>query len=197
MGVLSGVALLNRAYEVMLSAFDLTEDKDRVIAAMRIIADKTGINGMLGGQSVDVENDGKPLEHKTLTPLLINAVVLALNIALNLVFRSGQSCGLIARTTAVSLTVGGVIALVCFFRDTRGSLRTGKLLKNLAAAVLTGAAMWGCETLLYRPELSKLLTLLEFCALGLIGIGLYAGICWLLREREALQTIVQKFRKRA
>ena len=72
-----------------------------------------------------------------------------------------------------------------------------QLLKNLAAAVLTGAAMWGCETLLYRPELSKLLTLLEFCALGLVGIGLYAGICWLLREREALQTIVQKFRKRA
>ena len=66
MGVLSGVALLNRAYEVMLSAFDLTEDKERVIAAMRIIADKTGINGMLGGQSVDVENDGKPLEHKML-----------------------------------------------------------------------------------------------------------------------------------
>ena len=66
MGVLSGVALLNRAYEVMLSAFDLTGDKDRVIAAMRIIADKTGINGMLGGQSVDVENDGKPLEHKML-----------------------------------------------------------------------------------------------------------------------------------
>lgn len=66
MGVLSGVALLNRAYEVMLSAFDLTGDKERVIAAMRIIADKTGINGMLGGQSVDVENDGKPLEHKML-----------------------------------------------------------------------------------------------------------------------------------
>ena len=66
MGVLSGVALLNRAYEVMLSAFDLTEDKERVIAAMRIIADKTGINGMLGGQSVDVENDGKPLEREML-----------------------------------------------------------------------------------------------------------------------------------
>ena len=66
MGVLSGVALLNRAYEVMISAFDLTEDKERVIAAMRIIADKTGINGMLGGQSVGVENDGKPLEHKML-----------------------------------------------------------------------------------------------------------------------------------
>ena len=66
MGGLSGVALLNRAYEVMISAFDLTEDKERVIAAMRIMADKTGINGMLGGQSVDVENDGKPLEREML-----------------------------------------------------------------------------------------------------------------------------------
>ena len=66
MSVLSGVALLNRAYEVMISAFDLTEDKERVIAAMRIMADKTGINGMLGGQSVDVENDGKPLEREML-----------------------------------------------------------------------------------------------------------------------------------
>ena len=66
MSVLSGVALLNRAYEVMISAFHLTEDKERVIAAMRIMADKTGINGMLGGQSVDVENDGKPLEREML-----------------------------------------------------------------------------------------------------------------------------------
>ncbi len=98
--------------------------------------------GMAGFCVLDLINKAYYTMHKTLTPLLINAVVLALNIALNLVFRSGQSCGLIARTTAVSLTVGGVIALVCFFRDTRGSLRTGKLLKNLAAAVLTGAAMW-------------------------------------------------------
>ena len=66
MGVLSGVALLNRAYEVMLKAFDLTEDKARVISAMKIMADKTGINGMLGGQSVDVENDGKPLKREML-----------------------------------------------------------------------------------------------------------------------------------
>ena len=64
MGVLSGVALLNRAYEVMLKAFDLTEDKERVISAMKIMADKTGINGMLGGQSVDVENDGKPMSRE-------------------------------------------------------------------------------------------------------------------------------------
>lgn len=61
MGVLSGAALLNYAYEVMLQAFALTEEKERVIKALTLMANKTGIYGMLGGQSVDVENDGKPL----------------------------------------------------------------------------------------------------------------------------------------
>lgn len=66
MGVLSGVALLNYAYETMLQAFSLTEDQDRVICALKVMAEKTGIHGLLGGQSVDVENDGKPLEKEML-----------------------------------------------------------------------------------------------------------------------------------
>lgn len=64
--------------------------------------------GMAGFCVLDLINKAYYTMHKTLTPLLINAVVLALNIVLNLVFRRSQSCGLIARTTAVSLTVGGV-----------------------------------------------------------------------------------------
>lgn len=66
MGVLSGVALLNYAYETMLQVFSMTEEKDRVIRALTVMADKTGIHGMLGGQSVDVENDGKPLKREML-----------------------------------------------------------------------------------------------------------------------------------
>ena len=64
MGVLSGVALLNYAYEVMLTAFDKADTPDRqahVIQALKVISHKTGLYGMLGGQSVDVENDGKPM----------------------------------------------------------------------------------------------------------------------------------------
>ena len=67
MGVLSGVALLNYAYEVMFTAFDLAKDeKDqaRIIKALKIMSHKTGIYGMLGGQSVDVENDGKPMSRE-------------------------------------------------------------------------------------------------------------------------------------
>ena len=67
MGVLSGVALLNYAYEVMLTAFDLAEDEKaraRVIKALKVMSRKTGLYGMLGGQSVDVENDGKPMSRE-------------------------------------------------------------------------------------------------------------------------------------
>ena len=84
MGVLSGVALLNYAYETMFQAFSLTKDPDRVIHALRIMAEKTGIYGMLGGQSVDVENDGTPLEKEMLdyiyrnkTSALIEASMMA------------------------------------------------------------------------------------------------------------------------
>ena len=75
MGVLSGVALLNYAYETMFQAFALTKEQDRVIHALRVVSQKTGIHGMLGGQSVDVENDGKPLEYiyRNKTSALIEA----------------------------------------------------------------------------------------------------------------------------
>lgn len=75
MGVLSGVALLNYAYEVMLTAFDLAEDEKaraRVIKALKVMSRKTGLYGMLGGQSVDVENDGKPMSREMINYIYEN-----------------------------------------------------------------------------------------------------------------------------
>ena len=66
MGILSGVALLNYAYETMLLAFERTAYPERVIRGLSVMAEKTGIHGMLGGQCVDVENDGTPLTKEML-----------------------------------------------------------------------------------------------------------------------------------
>lgn len=81
MGVLSGVALLNYAYETMLQAFQFPKESNEMFPdsfeklakrnlktakALKIMSEKTGIYGMLGGQSVDVENDGKQLEKELL-----------------------------------------------------------------------------------------------------------------------------------
>ena len=55
--MLAGDALLNYAYETAWKAFPLEEHTDRVVRAFGILCQKTGISGMLGGQSVDVMNE--------------------------------------------------------------------------------------------------------------------------------------------
>lgn len=84
MGVLSGVALLNYAYETMISAFDTAKESLCIRKALGIMAKKTGLYGMLGGQSVDVENDGKSMDKEMLdyiyrhkTSALIEAPMMA------------------------------------------------------------------------------------------------------------------------
>lgn len=57
LGILSGDALLNYAYETALSSLLAPANRERKVRALQILARKTGIYGMLGGQSVDVENE--------------------------------------------------------------------------------------------------------------------------------------------
>lgn len=59
MGILAGDALLNFAFETAMKAFDCTDDAASVARALRILAQKAGIYGMLGGQVVDVEAEGR------------------------------------------------------------------------------------------------------------------------------------------
>lgn len=76
MGVLAGDALLNYAYETALQAFLYPDaETGRVIAAMKILANKTGIHGMLAGQSLDVENEKnnkQDVDRETLSYIYLN-----------------------------------------------------------------------------------------------------------------------------
>lgn len=65
MAVLAGDGLLNYAFETATKAFDLCEtidDYKRVSRALRVLASKAGIYGMIGGQTLDVEAADKGLE---------------------------------------------------------------------------------------------------------------------------------------
>ncbi len=71
MGILAGDALLNYAYEVAASAFDMIfEEEDvnpyNVAKALQVLGKKAGIYGMVGGQVVDVENEGKKIDLDTI-----------------------------------------------------------------------------------------------------------------------------------
>ncbi len=65
MGILAGDALLNYAFETAFRAFEL-EDNKGIPKALQVLAGKAGIYGMIGGQVVDVEAVGKPLDRERL-----------------------------------------------------------------------------------------------------------------------------------
>lgn len=65
MGILAGDALLNYAFETAASAVE-QECTPRTTRALRILAEKAGIYGMIGGQVVDVESEGENISLETL-----------------------------------------------------------------------------------------------------------------------------------
>ncbi len=67
MGILTGDALLNYAFETAAKAFEeFPRDSLLIGKAMKILAQKAGIYGMLGGQVVDVKETGHMLSKDTL-----------------------------------------------------------------------------------------------------------------------------------
>lgn len=67
MGILAGDALLNYAFETAVAAFDKYPEKALQIGkAMKILGNKAGIYGMLGGQVVDVKETGHAVDKDVL-----------------------------------------------------------------------------------------------------------------------------------
>ena len=67
MGILTGDALLNYAFETACLAFDMEpENSSRIGQAMKILASKAGIYGMIGGQVVDVKSAGQDVSGEML-----------------------------------------------------------------------------------------------------------------------------------
>lgn len=67
MGILTGDALLNYAFETASTAFDMAPGKSRLIGkALQILSRKAGIYGMIGGQVVDVKETGHQISGEML-----------------------------------------------------------------------------------------------------------------------------------
>lgn len=66
MATLAGDGLLIFAVEVAAKAFAMGADPNRVGHAIRVLAEKTGIYGMIGGQTVDVEMTNQSIPREKL-----------------------------------------------------------------------------------------------------------------------------------
>lgn len=65
LGILAGDALLNYAFETAAGALS-QELSVRTAGAIQILAEKAGIYGMIGGQTVDVESEGQAVSREKL-----------------------------------------------------------------------------------------------------------------------------------
>ncbi|MBQ0028228.1 MAG: polyprenyl synthetase family protein [Lachnospiraceae bacterium] len=59
MATLAGDGLLNYACEIACKAFEVGKDPARVGKAVGVLFNKSGIYGMIGGQTADIESEGK------------------------------------------------------------------------------------------------------------------------------------------
>lgn len=67
MALLAGDGLLNRAFEVMLDARNTAAfPAERALSAASALADAAGIHGMVGGQVLDLQSEGKAIDLDTL-----------------------------------------------------------------------------------------------------------------------------------
>lgn len=66
MAVLAGDGLMIYAFETAAKALAFAEDKAKVGVCMGLLAEKTGIYGMIGGQTVDVELTNKSIPREKL-----------------------------------------------------------------------------------------------------------------------------------
>ena len=66
MATLAGDAMMIETFSLMSEAALRSNEKDKAIKALYTMAKKSGLYGMTGGQVVDVENTGKPLDNEKL-----------------------------------------------------------------------------------------------------------------------------------
>ncbi len=66
MGILAGDSLLTFAFETAAKGFSLSAYPERTGRAIAVLAEKAGIYGMAGGQVVDVEKTGHPVNAEEL-----------------------------------------------------------------------------------------------------------------------------------
>lgn len=89
MALLAGDGLLNRAFETMLTHRDAALPAEWALGAASALADAAGIDGMVGGQVIDLESEGKEIDLSVLealqqgktAALLIAACVMGVRLA--------------------------------------------------------------------------------------------------------------------
>lgn len=107
MGILTGDALLNAAFETAFLAFDSDTSPERIGQALKVLGHKAGIYGMVGGQVVDVENNGCFVEEDMLYYVYKNKTAALIEASLMMgAILAGADSGVVQALEEVGTQIG-------------------------------------------------------------------------------------------
>lgn len=107
MAILTGDALLNAAFETAFLAFDSDTEASCIGKALQVLGRKAGIFGMVGGQVVDVENNGSFVEEEMLYYVYKNKTSALIEASLMIgAILSGVSEEIVKKTEEIGTRIG-------------------------------------------------------------------------------------------
>ena len=146
--------------------------------------------GMAGFSALDLLTKSFYAMGRTLAPLMLSIGIIALDFALNLVF--GVSGELLALMTALSMTIGAILAIIVLFRGGYRAVKLGDPAKSLVASIIMGAAAFGLKTLLVNGAESKIMTVIKCGGIGVAVMAIYLFAAYILRIRTLTDIIKRK-----
>lgn len=149
--------------------------------------------GMAGFGVLDLLNKALYTMGRAASPLFVNIAVVLLNLVLNFIFVKFGNGFFVALSTAISLTIGAALMMVIFFRGTDIKSSVLKIVKSLASAAITAAALFAFRELFLNITDATVLQILKSVGLGAFGVLLYFAILRLFGEHEILDFFFSAF----
>lgn len=170
MAILAGDALLNLAYETASKAFDMEPDNPRVGKAFQVLSQKTGLTGMIGGQSVDVEYVNRSLTEEQLsfiyrlkTGALIEASMMIGAILAGASAEEVERIEMIARNVGLAFQIQDDILDVTGEQETLGKpVRSDEKNKKTTYVTVKGLEKAQEDVALYSREAIRILDELPY-----------------------------------
>ncbi len=147
--------------------------------------------GMCGFSALDLLGKAFYAMKKTLTPLLTNLFILALNLVLNRIFPSDTG---VALATSIALTIGAVIMCIVLFRNT-AIVNLLPLGKGLFSTAVMAAVLYFGRVLLLNGSEGNLMLVIKCVAIGLIACIVYIAVSLLLKQKIICE-FIGKLKKR-
>lgn len=149
--------------------------------------------GMVGFALLDLLSKAYYAMQKTITPLIINAVVVVLNFAVGSILLHYYShSAILAIATSVSMTLGGIILCIVFFKGHGTPIKLMRILKSIILSIVMGVILWELNAIVLNGGESKIMLMVKCGFCGVIGFIAYL---LLFGDSELLTTFKNKIFK--